>query len=187
MNLAKLIPNTITFLRIPLTLILVCYILQGEYVNATLLFIMICLTDISDGATARALGACTRLGAYMDVAADLLYVVASLVILNMNGLAPIWFSAVVVIKFIEFAVTSHILKRSDGKANVWVFDKLGRYFAALAFISPGIFCAAALLPEVLAYVEYLLFAPACVLAAASSAARGVRCFQFIKSRKLTYS
>ncbi len=183
MSMARHIPNIITLARIPLTILLLYLILQREYMAAAMVFAAICLTDISDGAAARALGACSRLGAYLDVASDLLYVITSLAVLNINGRVPLWFMAVVVLKFIEFVVTSRILKRR-GEAGAWIFDWLGRCFAALAFISPGVFCIAALLPEVSEYVAYLLLIPACVFAVASSAARAMRCVRHVKPGKL---
>lgn len=178
---ARHIPNIITSIRFPLTLLLLFFIQRSEYSNAVAVFAVICLTDIFDGIAARALAACTRLGAYMDVSADLLYVMASLVVLNIKGLAPPWFTAITAIKFVEFAVTSSILKRSVGKKSVWIFDGLGRSFSALAFIAPGVFCIAAMYLKASEYIVYLLIVPACAFAAASSAARVVRCRIFMKS------
>lgn len=184
MNIARHIPNIITLARIPLTIALLWLILQREYISAAIVFASICFTDITDGIAARALGACTRLGAYMDAAADGLYVIASLLILNIIGLAPVWFTGVVVLKFAEFAVTSYILKQRAGAASAWIFDGPGRCFAALAFISPGVFCIAALLPEVSLPSIYFLIAPACIFAVISSAARTVRCVKCIRIKNI---
>lgn len=49
----------------------------------------------------------------MDVFTDLLYIIALLVVLNITGLAPVWFTVVVALKFLEFAVTSAILKKAN--------------------------------------------------------------------------
>lgn len=174
------IPNIITFVRIPLTLILIHFILQDEYVSAALVIAVICLTDISDGAAARALGACTHLGAYMDVAADLLYVMASLIVLNIKDLAPSWFTMVTALKFVDFAITSSILKRDAGNKCTWVFDDLGRCFSALTFISPGIFCLAALFPGNMRYVVYYILIPASALAVISFVCRIARCVRITK-------
>lgn len=182
MGAARYIPNIITFIRFPLTLLLLFFIQRNEYSIAIAVFAVICLTDIFDGITARALAACTRLGAYMDVFADLLYVMASLVVLNIKGLAPPWFTAATAFKFIEFTVTSLIMKRNAGNKIAWIFDGLGRSFSVLAFIAPGVFCIAAIYADVSEYVVYFLLAPACALAIASSAGRVARCFIAMKSR-----
>jgi CDP-diacylglycerol--glycerol-3-phosphate 3-phosphatidyltransferase len=111
----------------------------------------------------------------MDVSADLLYVMASLIVLNIKGLAPPWFTVVTALKFVEFAVTSSILSRSAGNKSAWIFDWLGRCFSALAFIAPGVFCIAAMYPAVFEYVVSFLLVLTCALAAASSAVRVTRC------------
>jgi CDP-diacylglycerol--glycerol-3-phosphate 3-phosphatidyltransferase len=143
--------------------------------SAIPVFAAICLTDILDGITARAMAVCTHLGAYMDVAADLLYVMSSLVLLDMKGLAPYWFTGVAALKFVEFAVTSLLLKRNAGNKNAWIYDGLGRCFSALVFITPGVFCIAAMYREAMEYVVYFLLIPACVFAVVSSAVRIARC------------
>ena len=183
MDASRHIPNIITLMRPVLTLIFVYFILKGEYISAISMFVTICLTDIFDGIAARALAACTCLGAYMDVSADLLYVVASLIVLNIKSLAPLWFTAVTALKFVEFAVTSSILSRSAGNKSAWIFDGLGRCFSALAFIAPGIFCIAAMYPGALEYVVSFLLVPTCALATVSSAVRVTRCSISKKSRR----
>lgn len=180
MGTARHIPNLITLARIPLTLLLLYFILRGEYVSAIPAFAAICLTDLLDGAAARALGACTRLGAYMDVAADLFYVMASLAVLNMKGLAPIWFTIVTAAKFIEFFITSNTLKKGNSPQIAWIFDGLGRCFSALAFLSPGVLCLTNLLPGGAVHFRYCFLFAACVFAAASSFARVVRCIMSMK-------
>ena len=180
MSTTRHIPNLITLARIPLTLLLLYFILRGEYVNAIPTFVSVCLTDISDGAIARALGACTRLGAYMDVAADLFYVTVSLTVLNVTGLAPVWFTIVTVIKFIEFFITSFLLNKGNSPKSPWVFDGLGRCFSALAFLSPGALCVAILLPGGAVYFRYCFLFTACILAAASSITRFVCCAVSVK-------
>ncbi len=179
------IPNIITLARLALTPLLARFILQGEYMSALAVFTAICLTDVSDGAAARALGTCSRLGAHLDVAADLLYVMATLTVLNMRGLAPTWFTAVAAIKCVEFIITSSMLKEGNRNESIWVFDGLGRCFSALAFLSPGVFCLAALLPGDAVYVMYVLLVPTSVFAAASSAARIARCVISARSRRRT--
>lgn len=180
MRTARHIPNLITLARIPLTLLLLYFILRGEYVNAIPTFVAICLTDLLDGATARSLGACTRLGAYMDVATDVFYVMVSLAVLNVIGLAPVWFTIVTLIKFIEFFITSIILKRDNSNKSAWVFDGLGRCFSVLAFLSPGVLCVAILLPGGAVQFLYCFLFTVCIFAAASSIIRIVRCVVSVK-------
>lgn len=175
------IPNVITFSRMALTPVFICLALRNDYIWAVIVFGAICLTDMADGAAARALGAGTRFGAYIDVAADLIYVMSSLIVFNIKGLAPIWITVIVAAKFIEFAITSSVLKTSGRSESPWKFDAPGRCFSALIFLSPGVFCMAALLPAGFGYVQYLLLIPACVLGAASFVSRIARCAVSVKS------
>ena len=186
MSTVRHIPNMITLARIPFTLLLLYFILRGEHVSAMPAFAAICLTDISDGAAARALGACTRRGAYMDVAADLFYVMASLAVLNTKGLAPVWFTIVTAIKFIEFCLTSFVLNKGNSPQYTWVFDGLGRCFSTLAFLSPGVFCLAILLPDCAVYMRFCIMFATCVFAAASFFVRFVRCVVSMKSIRSPY-
>ncbi len=177
MSAATLIPCSITFSRAALTPLLLYFITQSAYTEAIAVFTAICLSDLLDGYAARILRACTRLGASMDVYADVLYILSSLLVLNTLGLAPFWFTMAAAFKFIEFAATSAILKRGGGRENTWVFDAPGRCSAALIFLSPGVFCLAAAQPGHMAYVTYFILIPACALAAASSGWRIARCIR----------
>lgn len=183
MGVIRYVPNIITFVRIPLTFLLLCSIIQDEYMSAAFVFAAICLTDISDGIAARMIGACTRFGAYMDVAVDLFYVMASLIVLNMKGLAPVWFTAVSAFKFIEFAVTSYLLKKDNGNISIWAFDGLGRCFSALAFLSPGVFCLDILFPGGAEHFQYFFPILASAIAVASTNVRVARCVKSVKSRR----
>ena len=135
----KHIPNIITFTRLAFTPLLVYFILQGVYMGAVIVFTVICLTDIFDGLTARMLGACTRVGAILDVITDLFYIVSSLVVLNIMHMAPFWLTLLVLFKFAEFYGTSYILRKCSTE-SVFVSDLPGRICAALLYMIPGVIC-----------------------------------------------
>ena len=180
----RYIPNMITFIRIPLTFLLAYFLLSDVYPGAILVFAVICLSDLADGAAARALEVCTRFGANLDIAADVLYVMVSLVLLNIRGLASVWFTAVVALEFMQFTGTSLILNKIGGNDNDWVFDGPGRCFAVLAFLSPGVFCLCVLFPELSEYISYCLYILSCVFAITSTAIRAARCIHYIKSERI---
>jgi phosphatidylglycerophosphate synthase len=70
-GIARRVPTLITCTRPVFTLFFIRFMLRGEMTAALAVFAAICLTDILDGMAARALKACTLLGAYLDVASDL--------------------------------------------------------------------------------------------------------------------
>ncbi len=182
MTQARHIPNFITLARIPLAVLHVVFILQGQYTHALITFAAICLSDLADGAAARALSARTRLGELMDVVADVLYILSSLIALNIKGLAPVWFTGVVAIQFASFTVTTLIF--NIGRENhIWHFDWIGRCFAVLVYLSPAVFYLGKLLPDSSENIPIFMLILACALAAATLFEKTIHCFKIIKSKK----
>lgn len=69
----KYLPNLLSGLRIPLSLLLMLFpALSGEFLA---LYLVVCLTDVLDGFLARRLKAQSLLGARLDSAADFLLVI----------------------------------------------------------------------------------------------------------------
>lgn len=177
------LPNAITLMRPVLACVFVS-LLPGRFAGSTgaaaplAVFACICLTDFLDGRLARALGAVSKAGAYLDVYSDFFYITASLVALNVLGQIPVWFTAVVFVKFLEYVVTSRVLR---GGGAVFVTDPFGRIAAGLFFIVPGIACAffdAPLCAVIIPVALYLAGA----LALVSSVTRWVSCTEGIGRR-----
>ncbi len=92
---------------------------------ALVLLVVAAASDLADGALARRLDATTRAGAYLDVAADLLVVLAGFGGLAAVGAMPLWLPLVPLAAFALFLGTS-------GRARP-VYDPLGRYFGGFLF------------------------------------------------------
>ena len=165
------IPNAITLSRPVFTFLFCMYIMQGALYRALAVFAVICLSDYLDGKIARALGTSTRLGASLDIGADLIYVLSSLLVLNIRGLAPVWFTVITVLKFLEFTVTSAMLRKHCQCKGFWVFDIVGRYCGMLLFLSPGVLCTAGILPDAPLLIRTAWFALCCAFATVSASAR----------------
>lgn len=90
------IPNFLTLLRIILVPIVVIFLIQGEFLIATIAFVTAALTDALDGFLARSLGQQTPLGAYMDPIADKALLASSFVTLSVLHLIPGWLSVIVI-------------------------------------------------------------------------------------------
>lgn len=114
------LPNFLTILRFLLSvqfLRLLAKLFQhgGTHVSVLpfgLLF-FIYLTDFLDGRLARALQAVSEAGSILDVSADCFFIVSSLIFFNIRNLLPIWFTAVVILDFCGFLLTSKILANSN--------------------------------------------------------------------------
>lgn len=141
----RAVPNSITLIRIILTFIFIFLINRELTLNireqnisaAAILFIVICFSDFIDGKIARHLDAASTLGGYLDVASDFLYILSSTVIVVKFNIVPIWFLMIIILNFMQFIVTSKIIKcyRME-KTKTLVFDYLGRITAVLLYIFP---------------------------------------------------
>jgi CDP-diacylglycerol--glycerol-3-phosphate 3-phosphatidyltransferase len=144
----KVIPNTLTISRIFLTFVFANLLYQSNHqvrggilLQQAVIFSLLCATDIIDGKLARNLKCATGFGAVLDVTADVLFVMTSTLILNVQGKIPVWFTAIIVLKFIEFLLTSHFGQKSSScPKHLFVFDVFGRVASALFIIVPGVAC-----------------------------------------------
>ena len=90
------IPNFLSLTRIILVPVFVIFLIQDEYYNALIVFVIAGLTDALDGAMARLLNAQTILGAYLDPIADKLLLSTSFVTLAILGIIPSWLTVIVI-------------------------------------------------------------------------------------------
>jgi len=145
MKILKYIPNILTLVRMILTLIYLhlLYALNSSnrmcFTTALIVFILICITDFVDGKIARALKASSPFGALLDVTADFVFIISSLVMLSVKGMIPMWFIAVVLGKFVEFLGTSYFIKKHQVNcSSLFIFDYFGRIAAVNFFLIPGL-------------------------------------------------
>ncbi len=97
------IANQLTILRIVMVPVFMYFVLAGDPVWSTAIFIIAALTDFLDGYLARSRNLITNLGKFMDPLADKILVAAALVALVQVGVVSSW--AVVIILSREFIVS----------------------------------------------------------------------------------
>lgn len=172
------VPNMLTASRLVFTVFFLIYmdallVVKGCALAALLLFACICITDYYDGRLARKLGAATNAGAIFDAATDCIYVWSSVFLLVLFDVVPIWFLVLVVYKFVEFLVTSHIFKARDPQQKKpLVFDPTGKAAAILFFLLPGASCIAFNITDIpQMFIIWCLIAAASALAVYSSIKR----------------
>jgi phosphatidylglycerophosphate synthase len=142
---ASWIPNCLSLLRVGLACVFAMLLPglfrhgQGFPIVITL-FAAICLSDLLDGLLARKLSALSTIGAWVDLLSDLFYILLSLIVLNVLGQVPIWFTALVVVKFGEYLLTSHLLRSREPEKPPFHADLPGRWAASAIFFLPGIVC-----------------------------------------------
>jgi len=142
--------NALTLSRVPLSLMFCAAALSGAHplLPCGILFALVAASDYLDGKLSRKYRVQTGAGAVLDVTADFFFIVTACAALSLRGPFPGWMIAVVVYKFVEFWISSALMKRKD--ANMFFFDPLGRAAAALFYLLPmlalllqSVLCAAA--------------------------------------------
>jgi CDP-diacylglycerol--glycerol-3-phosphate 3-phosphatidyltransferase len=99
------LPNILSLSRLLATVPLVALILIDRppaYLVATGLFVLSSITDTLDGRLARRYHLVSRLGVFLDLTADKVFVSAALIALVQVGLVPAWITIVIVAR--EFLV-----------------------------------------------------------------------------------
>lgn len=137
-KLIKVIPNMLTLIRVVLALILNIYIINNfrSMIVPIVVSLIIFLTDYLDGKIARRNRSVSKAGAILDVSADLFYIAFSYIVLYTLHILPIWFLSIVILKFGEFILTSHYIKRLKKKNTIFVFDFLGRLAVVIFYCLP---------------------------------------------------
>lgn len=90
------IPNVLSGLRLVAAPALVFLLVHGVYVYAFALFALAGLSDAVDGYLAKRLAPGSRLGAYLDPAADKLLMLAAFLTLAALEIVPRWLTALVI-------------------------------------------------------------------------------------------
>lgn len=101
---AAQIPNLICVLRILLVWPIVSALVDGQFLLALVLVALAGLSDGLDGYLAKRFDWRSRLGGLLDPLADKLLLVSAFVTLAWLGLAPVWLTAVVILR--DFVIVS---------------------------------------------------------------------------------
>jgi cardiolipin synthase len=107
------IPNLITLIRILLTPLFIIFLIQGRYRQALAFFVLAGVSDVADGLIARWWQQKSRLGSYLDPAADKLLMSASFVTLSISRLIPSWLTVVVISRDVILGLGALILRLAD--------------------------------------------------------------------------
>lgn len=135
--------NLMSILRIGFVPVFLAVLFQGFTTNnmflrvwAILLFGLICGTDVFDGIVARKFNQTSRIGEWLDLTADLIFLLATYSLLFVVGIAPVWMIALILMKFLDYVVTSHFLK-SVAPEKLFVHDLIGRAVIFLYIVTIG--------------------------------------------------
>lgn len=126
----KILLNTLTLLRIPLTILFIILFINDNKILEFLILLLIVITDFIDGKISRKFNISSRLGSMLDAYCDLFFVLCTSLLFNYYNLVSIAYTFIIIFKFIEFNITSHYSGMSNNKTP-FIFDKVGRIVTAL--------------------------------------------------------
>ena len=126
------VPNVLTVARIVLAPVFLWRYLKGDEDGALLTFAVAAATDALDGLAARLLRQQTRVGAFLDAAADKLLAACALIALSVMDQVPWWLTGVVVGRDVMLAAGSAFLIAHRAPLPVRP-TRVGKYATALVF------------------------------------------------------
>lgn len=101
--------------------------------NINVEFLILCfilLSDFIDGKISRKLNIASKLGSFFDAYSDLFFVLCTSVLFNVYNLLNMSYTVILILKFMEFNITSYLAGTSKNKVP-FVFDNVGRVVTAL--------------------------------------------------------
>lgn len=125
------IPNTVTILRLLAILPLIYSFNNLSGLITFSIFLASITTDVIDGFIARKLKATTKIGAYLDVIVDFLFITGMYLTFIFKGIYPLWILLVIVFVFAQFIVSNIILKKT-------IYDPFGKYYGSILFGGIGV-------------------------------------------------
>jgi CDP-diacylglycerol--glycerol-3-phosphate 3-phosphatidyltransferase len=141
----KNIPNILSLLRMFLVLPFIISIHDIFVYECArnwfllLVFTVIIISDVADGYLARKLKCTSNTGAKLDIISDTLYTIFSLTTFAYFKIIPVWFIFIMILKLIEFIITSKMIKTKQKSESVVFFDKIGKLSVSTVMLLPGIF------------------------------------------------
>ncbi len=126
----RLLPHTLTLLRLLSSPFLAWLIIESRYVAALWVVGFAGVTDWLDGYTARKLGATGNLGAFLDPMADKLMLVTLFFALTYAGLIHLWLFALVMGRDLVIVIGSLLLRiyRDVRKFRPLLIGKVSTFF-----------------------------------------------------------
>jgi cardiolipin synthase len=101
-RLLRHFPNVLTSLRLAAAPAVVVLLLAEHYVAAFGIFVLAGISDAVDGYLAKRFDLTSKLGAYLDPAADKALMLAVFITLTMLGAVPVWLTLIVLAREVLF-------------------------------------------------------------------------------------
>jgi cardiolipin synthase len=134
------LPNILSLLRIFLIPVFLVLMVNQKITEAFIVFLLAGLTDVLDGFAARLLHLKTKIGAFLDPAADKLLMTASFIILTLPSLnspnvIPVWLTVSVIGRDLLIASAAFVLFKLKGQ-KTFLPSLLGKTCTVLQVMVP---------------------------------------------------
>jgi cardiolipin synthase len=158
------VPNLLSLVRMGLTPLFLVAVVSGRPLGALLVFAAAGITDALDGFIARQFGQQSRLGAYLDPAADKLLLTSAYVVLAIPGLhagalIPAWVTVLVIARDVIIVSVTLILALAldlRGFEPSW----LSKVNTTVQVVTAIVVLASAIWPLLVAPAEWAIWAVA---------------------------
>jgi CDP-diacylglycerol---glycerol-3-phosphate 3-phosphatidyltransferase len=137
--MTRAIPNLLGLFRIVATPVMVYLIMRATpagYLWATVLFVLMAVSDLLDGVIARRLQVVSPLGIFLDTISDKIFVTGALLPLVAQGLLSVWIALLIIVR--DFAVSGlRSFASAEGvviPAGTWGKQKLVITVVALTWL-----------------------------------------------------
>ena len=111
--MSKYVPNILTIIRFFIIPFIIVFALQNNYIIAIIFLVISGITDVADGFIARKFNYITDFGKLMDPLADKCTQIATLLVLVIQEIIPVWILVVVVIKEVILVAGASFLYGKD--------------------------------------------------------------------------
>ena len=123
----SLTPSIITGIRVILAPIFFITVINDLLLYSLIIFLFAIVTDVLDGYISRKWKISSSKGAYFDITADFILVLAGFSAFVIKDIYPFWIIIIIIFMFIQFIITS--------RSKILVYDPMGKYYGAFLFIT----------------------------------------------------
>lgn len=130
-ELVQAVPSLITLLRIVVLPHLIYSFKHGLTPFVYVLFLFAIGTDMVDGYLARKFSVQSKLGAYLDVTVDFIFIFGMYLVFTINQFYPPLILLIISAIFAQFIITNLYSKQT-------IYDPVGKYYGSILFAGIGL-------------------------------------------------
>ena len=175
------IPNAITLLRlIAIPHLIYSFNYLSMFVTFSI-FLSAIISDLVDGYVARKISSTSKIGAYLDVIVDFIFITGMYFFFSVKGIYSPWLLLVIVFVFAQFIISNILLKQT-------IYDPIGKYFGSILFGSIGvtILISEQLISNLIVFTDQIVYTMVTVFIVISSLASLLSRFTYLLRQRRSH-